>query len=315
MSFIKNFLTEEFLIAYRLIPKHESNELIFESKTTSFKAINNDKKYWYADPFIFKHNNEVYIFFEAYDRERRKGEIGYCKILGDGNISSKKIVIKEKFHLSYPNIFTINEKIYMIPESSEANKLILYVCISFPDKWCQLKVLIDNIKLVDATFLSYNGHNYLLASELMQDNLHGNRLILYSLDDGFNVKKCNYNPIIEDIALARPGGRIFEYNGKLIRPSQDCSDGNYGRALNFNCINKISEDMYDECNIAKVFPENISLNIRKKLTGTHTYALQDYLEVIDVKYKVPAITLGIKISIHSLISSIFKRRKRQASSY
>ena len=43
------------------------------------------------------------------------------------------------------------------------------------------------------------------------------------------------NPIVTDIRTARPGGKIFIQDGKIYRPSQDCSI-RYGRALNMNQI-------------------------------------------------------------------------------
>src|SRR3546814_10698634 len=41
------------------------------------------------------------------------------------------------------------------------------------------------------------------------------------------------NPIASDVRHARPAGRLFEHQGRLIRPSQECADS-YGSAIAFN---------------------------------------------------------------------------------
>ena len=104
---------------------NKKENLSEELKLKDYKIINNDNiKYDFgaADPFIYN----GYLFCELIHKNiGHKGGVIGCSPLQD-NLDFK-VIIKEKFHLSYPHIFEYGGKIYMIPESCKANKL-LSVC-------------------------------------------------------------------------------------------------------------------------------------------------------------------------------------------
>jgi hypothetical protein len=83
------------------------------------------------------------------------------------------------------------------------------------------------------------------------------------------------NPIVSDIRSARPAGKVFLDDGKIIRPSQDCS-GRYGRAFNYNIIHTLSENEYSESISEKVEPKwDVDLK------GTHTFNSDGKSVIID----------------------------------
>ena len=84
-----------------------------------------------------------------------------------------------------------------------------------------------------------------------------------------------YNPIVSDIRTSRPAGNIFIYDGKIYRPSQDCS-GRYGKAFNLIQILIINEKEYKEKEVIKVSPD-----WEKKLKGAHTFNFDDNFTIID----------------------------------
>ena len=51
------------------------------------------------------------------------------------------------------------------------------------------------------------------------------------------------NPVLVDIATARPGGRIVRRDRRLIRPFQDCTDG-YGAALGLAEITRFTDEAF-----------------------------------------------------------------------
>ena len=73
------------------------------------------------------------------------------------------------------------------------------------------------------------------------------------------------NPIVRDIHSARPAGRIFRQDEKLIRPAQDNSR-RYGYAIKFNRIVKLSETEYEEITESSFEPP-----CQGKILATHTY--------------------------------------------
>jgi hypothetical protein len=52
-----------------------------------------------------------------------------------------------------------------------------------------------------------------------------------------------HNPVLIDIASARPAGRVVERDGALIRPVQDCRLG-YGEALALARIDRLDDEGY-----------------------------------------------------------------------
>lgn len=297
-----DFIKDEFMIAYRFIEKNSDG--LLGNDRTPFSNINNVDKFWFADPLLFKYKGKVYLFFEAYNKQRCKGEIGYCEVSKEGGITQPKIVLSEVFHMSYPFIFELNDKIYMIPETSESKKLFLYEAIDFPNKWCRNKVLLEDIELVDATLFEYNNQKYLYASELTKDVLYGNVLHLYKLNNNLDLIKCYTRPIVNDIKTARPAGRVLKLKDKILRPSQDCSDSNYGKQLVFNEVNEINPDSYKENIYTIIGANNLPIKFNKRLTGIHTYDRFENIEVIDVKYPVQNYIYGIKVTIYKFLRKI-----------
>jgi hypothetical protein len=54
------------------------------------------------------------MFFEAMNRQTQRGDIGYAESADGVNWQYEKIVINEKFHLSYPHIFEWGNDFYGI---------------------------------------------------------------------------------------------------------------------------------------------------------------------------------------------------------
>jgi hypothetical protein len=288
------FFRTDYMIAYRFI-SHDTG--IIENNKQKFKAFKNNIKYWYADPILYKQDNKIYMFYEAYNKRKKRGEIGVAKVINN-KIVDQQIIIKESFHMSYPFVFNFNNKTYMIPETSSVKKLLLYESVKFPYEWKLNKVLMDNIELSDATILKLQDKMYIFGSKLLSTSPYSDELLLFTVDNEFNLIPHKCNPIITDNEFSRPAGRILKHNSKLIRISQDCSNGGYGKAIKFNEIIDISDNTYQEKNISTILPGDIPLNFHKKLTGAHTYGKYDNFEVIDVRFSV--------FDINRLLTFLFK---------
>lgn len=53
---------------------------ILNDTETEFTVIKDSYRYWTADPFLAEENGKYYLFFEVYDRLKRKGVLGYREI-------------------------------------------------------------------------------------------------------------------------------------------------------------------------------------------------------------------------------------------
>lgn len=309
MGILKNFISGEYAVCYRFVP--ENGHLLFQNdEKTAFRTITNCKRYWYADPMLFEQEGRHFLFFEAYDKQAKLGRIACCELKDDKTYSGIKVVLAEDFHLSYPNVFRMDGKIYMIPETADENRIFLYECVEFPGQWRKAAVLLDGIKAVDSTFFEHDGRR-VFSAQLDPTVVHGVKLNLYRLEDNLTLVPHPENPVSNDVLRSRPAGNIFNLNGDPVRPAQDCSGGVYGRALLFNRINRLDNASYTEEPVYTVLPRTIQTNLNKKLTGCHTYAISaDHrIEAVDVKYDVTDIKLGIKITVYNLCKKMKLIRK------
>ena len=87
------------------------------------------------------------------------------------------------------------------------------------------------------------------------------------------------NPIVSDVKSARSAGRLFIRNGRIFRPSQNCSP-RYGYGFNICEIVKLTETEYEERVISRVEPK-----WQDDVLATHTFNYADGLTVIDAQIR------------------------------
>lgn len=254
---------------------------ILEDTGTEFIVIPNYWHGWCADPFVYEHEGNIYIFAEMFDYIKDYAGIGYCVLDKRTNKFSKwKVVIQEKFHMSYPHVFERDGEIYMLPETSENETLTLYRAEQFPDVWVKDSILSENIKVVDTTLYDPSSSKTLGLTYKMHENSKW-ELLLFELENE-KTTFSDLGVISNDEGTARPGGSFFEHNGKNIRVSQDCKK-DYGYALNFMELLGFSKENFSEKMIKYISPEDICINKKIRITGVHTYNATQNLEVIDIK--------------------------------
>ena len=238
----------------------------------------------WADPHTFRQNGSYYIFIEEKLYATRKGHISYIKLNEDGTSTKPQKVLETPYHLSYPFIFKWNNILYMIPESSAINAIALYRCIQFPDKWKFVHYLMENVCAVDATLHFCNNKWWLFTNiKTHPGATNWDQLFLFYADTPLSREWKSHvkNPIISDAMRARPAGKILKLNGKLIRPSQDCSS-RYGAGIRFNEIIKISPEEYLEREIDNLHPD-----WDKFVKGTHTVNFEEKMTIVDAILKRP----------------------------
>lgn len=241
---------------------------------------------FYADPFICKRAGRHYLFFEDYRFEQDKGLVSYVEIRPDGSFTEPEVVLERDYHLSYPFIFERNGEMYMIPETRKVNRIELYRATDFPRKWQYETTLMPDIAAVDATLHEADDRLWLFCNIAPEgasscDELH----VFYadSLAGPWTAHPCN--PIVSDVRRARPAGRIFMHEGKLIRPAQDCSVC-YGHAIQLNQIHRLTESEYREEPLQRITPEWLAGS-----TGVHTLNQNEDYEVLDAKFRLQKLRL------------------------
>lgn len=253
-----------------------------ETSVFRYKKLFPPKGYDWADPFVVEKDNKYYVFFEELYIKGCKGHISYFAFGSSGELlkNSPTKLLEEEYHLSYPFIFKEKDKYYMIPESANSGELWLYECLEFPDKWMKKVRIFKEKPFYDATLVHLNEMWYLFGTEkVINESSRDQYLCIYYSEDIFsgNWKAHPKNPIYRDIRSSRPAGRIFEQDGKLIRPSQ-IGAPKYGFGIQFNEISLLSPNDFIEKKIDKILPY-----WEDKLVATHTYNSAAGFTVIDAQ--------------------------------
>ncbi len=281
----KLFYSFAWSTGYRFIDNE--NELIGKS-IYPFNYIMPNERCWYADPFPFYKDSIYYIFVEIFDYKNGRGTIG-MSLLINGKASSVKEVLKEEFHLSYPNVFEYNGEIYMIPETKEAKQIRLYKSKEFPFKWNLDKVLLDNIEVVDSSFLITNNKLFIINYDISKDPFFTRTFVLNmntkTLQE-LHLDKSNYTN-------DRPGGNFININGIKYHPVQD-STHFYGEQLNIFEVEIFNETLFLEKNINCINVNKMLPNGKHCFSRIHTFNRLDKFETIDLLYNKFYITKPLR---------------------
>ncbi|PUZ37569.1 hypothetical protein GQ55_9G130100 [Panicum hallii var. hallii] len=183
-----------------------------------------------ANPFLFIQGDAIYMFFETKDPVTSQGDIA-AAISKDAGATWQQlgVVLDEKWHLSYPYVFSYENKTYMMPESSKKGNLRLYYAVDFPLKWKSEKVLMER-PLVDSVIINFQGSYWLLGSDISSygPKQRGELCIWYSSSPLGPWNPHKQSPVHnnkDNRLSARNGGRPFIYNGSLYRIGKDRGAG------------------------------------------------------------------------------------------
>ena len=250
-----------------------------EDDFSTFKAINPPRKLFWADPFIIADENNYYVFVEEFIYKTNKAHLSVLQLDCDGHLFKSKKILERPYHLSYPFVFKIDSTYYMIPETNQNKTIELYKCCDFPYIWKFEKYIMENISGTDTTLFHYENKWWLFTTIDQTGGVSscGTELFLFYSDDPIMGKWVSHplNPVVSDESRARCAGKIFIDDGKIYRPSQDCSI-RYGRGLNINHITKLNEQEYNEVLLKEIKPD-----WDPKLKGVHTINSDKDMIIID----------------------------------
>jgi hypothetical protein len=200
-----------------------------------------------ADPFLFVFGGTLYVFYEA-KTDHGVGEI-WCHYLSkEGEWISVGVVLREKFHLSYPQVFEHAGRIYMLPETVQSGEVRLYSATEFPAKWQRCATLVDE-KLSDPTLYFRDTEDILLFGTSRQHELK-----MYHSSAIDSVFSDTEIMVSNDKAISRCAGAFFEIEGSFYRPAQDCSRF-YGERIKLLRVQSASRLSYaEELSTTDLFP-------------------------------------------------------------
>lgn len=220
---------------------------------------------FYADPFMIKSENKIFIIGEKYLYRKKRAEI-FAAELEEHKIREEfKVNLDIRHHVSYPCVFKWGGNIFLCVEEWKSNRISLYKSVEFPIKWDKVRILMDNIDAIDPTIFKYKEFWWLFFTK--KNDYPETKLYAYysnNLADGWEPHRRN--PIKIDVRSSRPAGNVMNYNGYLIRPAQDCSKF-YGWRIILNKIIRLSPDSFKEEPFKIIDASGFKLYNK----GTHTF--------------------------------------------
>lgn len=240
-----------------------------------FTLIEPQGNHFWADPFPLEQDGRHFVFFEDYPYANRKGHLSVVEVDEAGVVGSSTEVLSTDFHLSFPNVFRHDGELYMLPETSQARQVQLYRCERFPDKWGRAATLLDNTAAVDPVVFQHDGQWWMFVGTREPGAGGSDEVSLFHAPRITGPwTPHRRNPVRSNVFSARPAGQVYELDGQLYRPAQDCSR-RYGYGLVINRIDRVSETDYAETEVARLNPES------RGFLGIHTVNHSERLTVVD----------------------------------
>ncbi len=236
---------------------------------------------WFADPFILNvSEKEIQLLVEEWHYPINRGRISLLTVDADTfKLKEVKEVLTEKFHLSFPYIYNIkngeNDITYVVPESYQSGGVYAYV-YDYESRSLSSPQLLVKSPLLDVQILNHNGKFYLMGVENKTEDMRDfNRLEVYE-SESFLGPYNHIQTLTSDSLDRRGAGQIFRWNNKIIRPSQYCTEDDYGIGVIFKDIH-VEGNRYSENDIDMILP------VRNMSGGLvlHTYNQNGRLAVID----------------------------------
>ena len=238
---------------------------------SSWRWLKDDRRRYFADPFLFEEGGVDYVFCEEFPYATGKGVISVFAVDEVGNPGSPSVVLERPYHLSYPFVFRHGGQIWMMPESGQNRTLELYRADPFPFRWTLDRVLLSGLDIADATPFAWNGDWWLTATTGGTIGSTWDSLSLFGGPGPLGPWTPAFEgPALIDASAARPAGAVFEHKGALWRPAQDCR-ADYGAGLAFCRIDALAPGVFRQTPMRRFAPR----------VGMHTFNANGRFVAID----------------------------------
>ena len=247
-----------------------------------------------ADSFLFVKDDTLYLFYELQHWDD-PGVIAMVKTKDLKNWTEPVVVLKQPFHLSFPYVFEDDGVVYMVPESQESDAIHLFRADNDDlTSFSKVRTLLRQERK-DGIHFNFNDSHifkgnsekgkvndsqscYYLFTSYQKDWMYYQEL--YVTDDllhgEFTKHPCS--PICVSNEYGRNGGSLIDYDGHLLRVTQDCH-ADYGDNVSLMEITRLSATEYEERLFRRnVLPQNAifrdgghQLNIAR-FKGKYVYA-------------------------------------------
>lgn len=198
-----------------------------------------------ADPFLHQVDGTWHLWFEVLNRRSGLGEIALATSPDLADWKYERVVLAEPFHLSYPQVFTWDGSLYMVPEAHQTRSIRLYRAEGSPSRWTHVHTLLSGGVFSDATLFRHEERWWMYA-ETSEPRRH-DTLRLFHANDLFGAwTEHPASPIVSgNRTTARPAGSVVRSEQGLLRFAQVCAP-RYGTSVRAFSIDALTPTDYVE---------------------------------------------------------------------
>jgi hypothetical protein len=229
-----------------------------------------------ADPFAVIKDDRIHIFCEEFNYQTRKGRIVTFEV-ADTKYTKPAVAIELPIHMSYPYMIQHEKQIYCVPETCAAREISLYRAEAFPYQWKKVCSLVSNFDGVDGTVFQHGDRWWLTCTS--REFGEQDKLFVWYARELFGPWMSHAaNPVKTDMSSSRPAGTPFVHDGKLYRPTQDCTN-TYGERIVINRIVNLTPTEFNEETVKILTPDSRGLYP----SGIHTISDVGNITLVDGK--------------------------------
>ncbi len=257
-----------------------------------------------ADPFGWRaENGHLHLFVEHYDYRFRHGTIETLIFDPAMKLLERRPCLSEPWHLSYPQVFSGEGAVWMLPEAHRSGGLTLYRNDADLLHWkAECRIELDCVP-VDATILQRNGRWWLFYSPAHTKLSKISHLHIASAERLTGPWTPHPgNPVRIDPKSSRPGGSAIEIGGRIMLPVQDCSR-TYGGGVRTLWIDRLDEGHF-HAEAGEELP--IPPSAGKYSEGMHTLSACGNISFIDVK-RIDRSLRGIALDVRRKLGGFSQR--------
>jgi hypothetical protein len=240
---------------------------LVDSNKKSIKRLNCGQ--WYtlgdpvwvdADPFLFVHNDRLFLFYEDMHFYHYLGVIKMISTTDLVHWTKPVLITKEpNCHFSYPFVFEDNGSIYMMPETGGQHNIRLYKADNDELTSFSLhKVIMQRTDIpkdlvydyADSCIYKKDGLYYLFTSTMTKESYYLYIYISNKLEGPYSLHPST--PAVKSNKFGRCAGSLLMHDGHLYRYAQDCGE-TYGGQVHLLEIDELTPTSFKE----HVVKENI----------------------------------------------------------
>ncbi|EKF18446.1 hypothetical protein NA2_12403 [Nitratireductor pacificus pht-3B] len=234
-----------------------------------------------ADPFLFRHQGETYVFYENYGVGDSKAHIAVGRLTRD-RLEPIGIALGGDSHLSFPFVFSHDGAIFMMPETHQKKRVEIWRAVNFPLVWEPYSSAFEGWSVADSTLFRHKGAWWLFSNLSEHHAFEDHCSALYAFEvDGPKLSSIvahRRNPVVIGSATARNAGRVFSRHKRLFRPSQNNAYGIYGYGLNIMEIEQLDRETYRETCVRRIVPD-----FKPGLVGCHHFDASGSRYILDAR--------------------------------